>query len=226
MKSHWLFQQGRPELILFFNGWGMDPRPLGHLACREYDVLELHGYDARDLPASALAAWPRYGRIHVAAWSLGVWMAGAVRAQLPSHARLALAVNGTLRPVDGRYGIAPGIFQQTLESWSPEVRGQFYANCFDRPEEAERFSACAPERSVEDQQQELGWLWSGILRDPEPAAGFAAAFIGRRDLIFTARNQLRFWQDRCPHQAQTCGHFPFFAWSSWEDVLRLTWTKP
>lgn len=222
MKAQWLIQAYRQELILFFNGWGMDPRSVAHMRSDRYDVLELHAYAARTLPREAAEAWPQYGRIRVVAWSLGVWMAQAVRGQLPPQACLALAVNGTLRPVDAEMGIAPPIFRRTLERWSPDVRGQFYANMFSQPGEAGRFSLQAPERDVADQRRELQWLQDEIGRGLEPSGNesFAAALVGRRDLIMPARHQLRFWRGRCPHRVLDSGHFPFYAWPRWEDLLQ------
>lgn len=226
MKAQWLSQTGRPELLLFFNGWGMDSRPVAHLRSSVYDVLELHAYASRTLPPEAAAAWPRYNRVRVVAWSLGVWLAHAVRDQLPPQADLALAVNGTLQPVDAGLGIAPAIFQHTLETWSPDVRRQFYANMFSRPDEAEGFLTRAPERDVEDQRLELQWLQAEIKRGPEPSGreSFAAALISRRDLIMPAKHQLRFWRGRCPHRVRDSGHFPFYAWPRWEDLLRAAET--
>jgi pimeloyl-[acyl-carrier protein] methyl ester esterase len=222
MKAQWLFQTGQPELIVFFNGWGMDSRPLAHLHCGHFDVLELHAYTSRTLPAAVISVWPKYRRVQVIAWSLGVWMAHAVRNQLPPQAELALAVNGTLQPLDARFGIAPSIFQHTLETWSPEVRGQFYANMFSQPAEAERFLAQAPMRECEDQRRELLWLQTEMPRGPEPSAseGFSAALIGQRDLIIPAKNQIRFWRGQCPWRVLACGHFPFYAWQRWEDLLQ------
>lgn len=221
MKAQWLLQKDRPELVVFFNGWGMDPRPVAHLGSDRYDVLELHAYASRVLPREAAAAWPRYQAVHVVAWSLGVWMAQTVQDQLPAHTRLALAVNGTLQPVHDLHGIAPRIFRSTLSGWSAGLRERFYANMFNGAFLSQRFLAQVPERTVDDQRQELEWLASEIRRQRQPAAGclFNSVLISKRDVIFLSRNQVRFWSGRCPHRILPSGHFPFFAWRQWEELL-------
>ena len=41
MKKLWINKRNAPELLLFFNGWGMDEKPFKHLAIDDdLDVLD------------------------------------------------------------------------------------------------------------------------------------------------------------------------------------------
>ena len=41
MDCHWLNKNGNKNLIVFFNGWGMDEKIVSHLNCTNYGQGEL-----------------------------------------------------------------------------------------------------------------------------------------------------------------------------------------
>ena len=43
MEINWLKRTGSREIVLFFNGWGMDQRAVSHVE-GEMDVCEVHDY--------------------------------------------------------------------------------------------------------------------------------------------------------------------------------------
>ena len=46
MKYKWLNQNKNTDLILFFNGWGMDESVVKHLVCGNYDVVMFYDYNS------------------------------------------------------------------------------------------------------------------------------------------------------------------------------------
>ena len=161
MKTAWLRKEGSQELLLLFNGWGMDRRIGDHLlrqselAGLSSDILLCYDYRSLELEAGVMMEAARYARITLVAWSFGVW--AARHTELPPIAR-AIAINGTLFPVDDRKGIAPEIFEATLATYSEGSRQRFYRRMCGGREELALFESMAPLRTAAEQQEELNSL--------------------------------------------------------------------
>ncbi|MCK5218390.1 DUF452 family protein [bacterium] len=221
MNFHWQIRTHKKNLLVFFNGWGMDSRPFAHLRSGSFDVLILYDYRSLSFPLEFGRDLENYQEIYILAWSLGIWVCQALGDIFPSRPVFSLALNGTSRPIHPRYGIPPAIFDATLNQFSPAVRENFYGRMFSRPEEAARFLQNPPERSLSGQREELEFLRQRILAVPTSGQGqhFDAVLISKPDLIIPTQNQLRFWNDRCSCHLLASGHFPFFRWQQWESIL-------
>ena len=224
MKAEWIVQRGSRELLLFFNGWGMDRRVADWLVSawddegRDIAVL----YDYRDL---ALPAWLRKSiaeadSVDLVAWSLGVWAASNAGIE---GVRRAVAINGTPLPVDAERGIPPEIFAGTLESWNDTNRKRFERRMMGGVS-AEIVEAVRSDRASAEQQAELRSIGEAVARfSTEPAASwkFSKALIGDRDLIFTPENQRRAWREaEVPvTEIAEMPHFPFTHIAGWRELL-------
>jgi len=181
-----LFRRGAGEnLLIFFNGWGMDRSLAAAWELPGTDLLVLSEYTGSDrLPEAA----GRYSRCGVLAWSLGVWRAAALLAsgpELPPGPRVA--VNGTLEPLSAETGIAPLIFEKTLRNWLlPETREKFLLRMTGA-----RFPISR--RTPESQQEELAFLGRAVRETGRVKNPFRQVFCGRRDRIFPFEAQKRFW---------------------------------
>lgn len=224
MKVEWIERSGRPKLLLFFNGWGMDRRLADYLRSTApytatHDLLVLYDYRSLSLPAWLPGAMEAYGTVDLIAWSLGVW--AALHAGLDWIDR-AVAINGTPFPVDAARGISPEIFSATLENWSDTTRSRFERRMFAGSELDSRLEAVRSCRSSGDQQDELraiGLAAMGASELPEPSWSFSKAVIGGRDLIFLPDNQRKAWQGTKIEDSGTMPHFPFFHLSVLTEVL-------
>ena len=125
MRAHWLVDNGNRKLILFCNGWGMDHHPVAHLHSGDHDVLVLSDYSSLDVAVDIDRLRVRYAQIHLICWSFGVWAGPRLFAEAAIFAR-RIALNGTLRPIDDRYGIPRQFFNATLDNYSETVRDRFY----------------------------------------------------------------------------------------------------
>jgi len=132
MKADWLIHKQRSKLILFFNGWGMDPRPFTHLSSKEYDLLCLYAYtpDAEKSFEEILPSLDHYQSVVVIAWSWGVYMASKLLNNTSLSIEFSLAINGTLYPVDRHYGIPPLAFQKTFSNFSEKTYHLFLRRMF------------------------------------------------------------------------------------------------
>lgn len=224
MKGEWIVRDGRPDLLLFFNGWGMDrrvadwmhaawPDPGGH------DLCLLYGYHDLSLPEGLAGAMAGYRAVDLVAWSLGVW--AALNTGLDAIRR-AVALNGTPFPVDASRGIAPETFQGTLDNWSDASRSRFERRMFAGAERDPRIGEVRSSREPAEQQEELRAIGSAVASGrgvPAPGWTFSMAVVGSRDLVFPARHQLEAWQGTPARVVDGMPHFPFFHLDGWREVL-------
>jgi biotin synthesis protein BioG len=224
VKTSWIVNEGWPDLLLFFNGWGMD-KSTGVLIQSAipdlfmHDVLLCYDYRDFDLPATVRDGFQRYRHISLVAWSLGVW--AALHADLP-RIEHAVAVNGTPDPVSDIYGIPTVIFQRTLDNYSDENRIRFQRRMFSGAEFRDDFPELVSLRSTSDQRDELSAIWQAV-REARPCSSpgwqYGKAFIGGRDMVFPVGNQINAWQGTPVVMVNQMPHYPFFHLGSLREVI-------
>ena len=224
MQTVWLRKEGAEELLLLFNGWGMDGRIGDHLLGKSLsekfamDLLLCYDYRNLELEAMVMDEIGHYTRITVVAWSFGVW--AAQQTTLPPVAE-AIAINGTLSPIDAQKGIRPDVFQATLSTWSEENRHRFNRRMCGTSEALTLFTSMSPNRSVEDQQEELARLQEHVLVAGSTTAAWCYdhAIIGGRDLVFSAQQQASAWKGIPQTLISDMPHFPFLHFKNLQEVL-------
>mgnify|MGYP001209346446 CR=1 FL=1 len=218
MRTCWLTRTGQPSCILFFAGWGMDPEPFRPIAPAEHDLLVI--YDYRELNESEPAALlPRgYRRLTLLAWSMGVWVAGHLLAGYRQQLSAAIAVNGTLTPIDDQAGIPAQAYEQMLATCSPQALLDFYHSMFVDQAGLALFLANRPRRPAEEIRAELCALRAHYLAHGPAADIYSRKLVGSRDRVFAARAQIRCWGREKSHCVQG-PHFPFYD-LGWDDLLK------
>lgn len=209
---------GNSELLLLFLGWSMDEHAVAHLASGGLDVLALWDYTAPDI--AFLSETVGYRKIHLAAWSLGVFTAAQLLAGHDIDFATATAFNGTLRPVDTAFGIAPEIFRGTAEHWGEErARSRFFQRVAGGRAELGEFPL--PCRTPASQQEELFALERSA-RESIPPNCFRLAVVGERDRIFPPEAQKAFWESaHTPVLSLDLPHYPFATFHSFREVTDL-----
>jgi len=219
VKTTFLKRTGGDTLLIFFNGWSRDAQSVTHLRAGDSDVLEVSDYTSLDSPLPEEIR--PYSRIHLAAWSLGVWAAAQVFGNTSVRLESALALNGTLRPIDAAFGIAPEIFAGTLANWNEEsARNRFLRRMAGSATELAALPV--PQRSVESQKNELSALQNAITALPEPSNIYTTAVIGSRDKIIPSSAQKAFWKSaHTPYVERDLPHYPFAGLSNSTEVISL-----
>ena len=205
--------------MIFFTGWGMDERVTAHLEPGAFDLWVFSDYTATLIGESGVPEIPaRYRECHLIAWSLGVWAAAEVFGG-KRHFDSALAINGTLRPIDAEFGIAPEIFHGTINNWHDErARERFLLRLAGSRAALEEFPR--PLRSPESQCAELTALAERIQIEPIRQHPFTRALIGTRDRIFPPEAQRAFWGSVNVPAFELEAPHAFFNWfKSWDEVL-------
>ena len=225
MKTLWLRKEGSGELILFFNGWGMDHHIAAHLLADSlaagftHDLLVCYDYRLLEPEEGFMDSISRYGKVTLIAWSFGVWAASQI--ELPSL-NGAIAINGTLQPVSEDKGITPEVFQATLSTYSEENRNRFNRRMCGSRQALALFESMVPDRTALDQQEELARLQE-LLQSRSLTSSvswhFTHALIGGRDLVFPAQQQYNAWHGVPQTIIAEMAHFPFFHFRTFQELL-------
>ncbi len=150
MQTAWLQRANHPHCLLFFSGWGMDPEPFRFLSARSCDVLLVHDY--RQLQSLDLEPLASYRQVHLAAWSMGVWVAAHLLGDRAGIFASRTALAGTLSPIDAGRGLPPEAYATMVDSFGPEVLTPSTPTCsmippniaaFSPAGRAERWPHCA-----------------------------------------------------------------------------------
>ena len=216
MQFHWLNKQNNKDLIIFFAGWSFDENPFKFLDCGAFDVIIIYDYNSIDLPEIDLSP---YKNINLIAWSMGVFVAYLLKDKLPNFAK-KIAINGTVKPVDDEFGIPQKPFILTLRHAKTGLEGKFYQNIFDSNEEFEKYLKTPVERTIENRETELKSLYERIKTTEINYDGFYdKALISAHDKIIPTKNQINFWQENSEIEMLESGHFPYYNFKSWNEIL-------
>ena len=182
-----------PTLELFFAGWGMDSHPFvwaadsTHTAHSDFAVC----YDYTDM-ALDMAALRSYSSVRVRAWSLGVYAASLVLPGLGCNVSTAVAINGTLWPVDDDLGIPHAVYDATAANLSAESLERFNRRMCGAHRAV--FEARKPLRSVDSLRAELLHIRECAADRSRPQfTGWTQAVLSSRDKIFPIANMRRAW---------------------------------
>ena len=210
MNIDFLRRSGSPTLELFFAGWGMDSRPFAWAAdsphtancdfavCYDYTHLNFPGAESHG-PVAAGENWARadvcrYSEVRVRAWSLGVYAASLVLPGMGCTISSAVAINGTLCPVDDELGIPLAVYDATAASLSAESLERFNRRMCGAHRAV--FEARRPLRSVDSLRAELLHIRDCAAdRGRAQFAGWTKAVLSSRDRIFPIANMRRAWAE-------------------------------
>ena len=202
MKYKWLNKNDTKDLIIFFNGWGMDEAVVEHINAGSYNVIMLYDYNSLDFDFNIIN---NYENKYIIAWSMGVMCATLFNID---NVVSATAINGTLKPIDDEFGIPKRIYDLTLKGFSPKGRERFIKNMFDK-------TANLPtiKREFENQKSELS-----ALKNYEANLNFkyTKIYISNNDKIIPTKNQEAFWNMKSNLNG---GHCPFGLFNSWSELL-------
>ena len=208
MKTAFLSsRRANAPLAIFFAGWGMDETPFADFsaAADGCDLILCFDYTTLDFDQSIFDG--REIR-RVAAWSLGVWAASALFAQIPALASASerIAFNGTPFPADDTRGIPEAIYDGTLAGLSASTLAAFERRMCRDPETLARYNSRRPARSLESLRDELASIRAAAKTTPI-APAFTRAIIGSRDAIFPPANQTVAWSGLCHAEQIDAPHY-------------------
>lgn len=202
MKYKWLNNKNNANLIVFFNGWGMDESVVKHLDAEIYDVLMFYNYNTLDTDFD-FNFFNNYNKKYLVAWSMGVMVA----TNFPDKYIRKTAVNGTLKPINAKFGINPKIYELTINGFNEKSCEKFIQNMFNSKVDLNI------SRNFEEQKSELSAIKNYSSNDNFK---YDKIFISNNDKIFPTKNQVAFW-DIEPNLDE--GHCPFLGLKKWSELI-------
>lgn len=171
----------------------MDASVFSALSKPGYDILLVYDYRDDDFDGSVLEG---YDEICVLAWSLGVWHADRF---ISSHSRLPItrtvAVNGTLRPINGSLGIPPRIYDLTALLPDERALAKFYRRICGGQGAMEQLMPVMPQRHLDELRDELLAVRERIPADGNiDTSNWDEVYLSDNDLIFPFDNMKRAWE--------------------------------
>lgn len=202
MKYKWLNKQNNSKLIIFFNGLGMDENAVKHLNTEDYDVVMFYDYNSLEAHFD-FSALNGYAEKNLIAWSMGVMVA----TNFNFGFQYAVAINGTLKPIDAKCGINPKIYDLTIRGFDSE---KFVLNMLENVELANDIK---PSRAFENQKNELI-----AIKNYSAKEGFEynKTLISNNDRIIPTKSQCAYWKIEANLNS---GHYPFHLFKKWSEIL-------
>lgn len=195
----------------------MDERAVNDLQAGDFDICMLNDFNGVSNIDKLTEA---YKSIYVVAWSMGVWAAGkAISSSV--EIKIAIAINGTQKPMDDNFGIPTAIFKHTLETWNETNRNKFNMRILGGRANLEKLESVLPIRSIENQQAELQYIQESIEKEETKEIQFDTVLIGNQDLIFSPVNQQNYWQGKRKMVLLEMPHYPFAGFKSWNEIINM-----
>lgn len=202
MKYKWLNKQNNSRLIIFFNGLGMDENAIKHLNTEDYDVVMFYDYNNLETNFD-FSALNNYAEKNLIAWSMGVMVA----TNFNFGFQHAVAINGTLTPIDAKFGINPKIYDLTIRGFDSE---KFVLNMLENVELANNIK---PNRKAENQKNELIAIKNFSAKE---SFEYDKVLISDNDKIIPPKSQCAYWNIEANLKS---GHYPFHLFKKWSEIL-------
>lgn len=182
------------NLILFFNGWGMDDSILKDINIPQGYILKVVNFPY-NIDINKLNV---YSDIVYIGWSFGCYYLTKFICKNNIISKNTIAINGNSQTI-GKYGIPKKMFDLTLNTLTPETLVKFYENMG-----APNF---IPSRDFESIKSELQYFGDNFI----PLKNiFKYIFIGENDRIIPTTKQKKLCEvENIFPTILPCEHYPF-----------------
>lgn len=210
MKYKWLNKEdSNNKLLLFFNGWGMDENVVKHLDREDYNVLMFYDYNSLETDFD-FKSLDTYQEKNLIAWSMGVMVATNFIKYL-SKISHSVAINGTLKPIDIKFGIHPKIYDLTIKGFNETGKEKFINSMFEN--NISPSSIFPISRTLEEQVSELIAIKN---YQSDKSFKYNKILISDNDKIIPTKTQVAFWGIEPNLKG---GHCPFLQFKKWSELL-------
>lgn len=203
------------ELIILFNGWGMDEKPFLPIKS-DCDILFLSNYN--DLVLDFSLDFTKYEKINLVAFSAGVFMAAILQDKLPKI-NFKVAVNGTLNLFDKKNGVPENILNE-MKNLALENAIDFRKKIISDENSLIQFNENQPVRDLDSSLRELSMLERYYLENKNVYLEFDKVFIGKDDKILPTERQLLSWGNHNNIQQIKGGHFLFYNFKNLNKLIK------
>lgn len=201
----------------------MDQNPVLHMKSERFDVLVFWDYTNFNCQVDFEELFSKYRSYSLIGWSMGVWVGQKLFLKFKSHLSRAIAINGTLCPIDDKFGIPAAVYASTQEHYNEQSRLKFYKRMCRKKSLLDYFLLCQPQRSVLNQLHELAVLKKVVNCLPNRDSIYRDILISTSDLVVPTKNQVSFWQSTgdCKIHLLEEAHYPFGRFENWEQLMEM-----
>lgn len=216
MKSFHI-NHDKTRLLIFFCGFYTDENCFIEFDNNSSDILFIYDYSDLDFSELEYFDYSPYVEINLIAYSYGVFAANEAARFLPPLNN-AVAIAGTIYPIDDNYGIKPKIYDLMLNSFNVDVIKNFKA----KMELNSKGEIKAAKRTVENLKAELTEIKKYVLRNEiKQNLDFEKVIITKKDKIIPYSAQKLFWERQNNVLEIDSGHFPFFEFENFDEILEV-----
>ncbi len=206
----------KTKLLIFFCGFYTDKNCFIEFDNGKSDILFVYDYSDLDFSDLEYFDYTPYTEINLIAYSYGVFAANIAYNYLPCL-NYSVAISGTIYPIDEVYGIKPKIYDIMLNSFNMDVINNFKMkmelNSGGKIKESNR--------TLENLYDELISIKNYVLNNEiEQNLDFDKVIITTKDKIVSYGAQKNFWINHKYIQEVNTGHFPFFEFESFDEILQ------
>lgn len=218
MKSE-LISHNKNSLIIFFCGFYTDAECFLEFDDGKNDILFV--WDYSDMEHNPLLEFDfyRYTKISAIAYSYGVWALNFVYNEnsLP-HIDQSCAISGTFCPVDNNFGVNEKIYDLMEKSLNSQTIDKFINKMLmgsNIPIDIRRAKRTLDNLSAELRNIRLvsGHTWF------QKNFAFDKVILTKKDKIFPYSSQDNFWAKHNNRVELETGHFPFFEFKNFDEIL-------
>lgn len=209
----YLRKNNSDELILLLNGWGMDEKPYEPIKS-SCDVLFVSDYTDLTFEFD----FSGYKKIILMTFSAGALMAGYLQEILPKF-DLKIALSGNFFLFSPNSGVPDDMLCE-MKNVSLENALEFRRKLVDKDGEYHLFNKYQPHRTLESSLLELELLQK-YSQEKLNSFDFDKVIIGKQDKFLPYENQLNAWNNHKNLSAIDGGHFLFYKFDSFDDIINL-----
>ena len=209
----------KSSLIVFFCGFYTDANCFIEFDNGKNDLLFVYDYSDMENNPLEYFDFLDYTKVSVIAYSYGVWALNYVYNQnLLPKIESSCALCGTFCPIDNEYGVNEKIYDLMARSLNSDTIEKF--------EQKMALGATSPlkiksaNRKIENLSDELlnikvvskrTWFKKNF--------EFDKVVLAKKDRIFPYSSQANFWAAHKHKVELECGHFPFFEFRDFDEIL-------
>jgi malonyl-ACP O-methyltransferase BioC len=191
MKQELITNTNSSRLLLIFAGWSTDSTFYMHIKREGWDVMVCSDYSDFKFDKNLIKG---YTTVYLYAWSLGVAVASMVLSD--SDVTASFAINGTLMPVSDSYGIAPAIYNGTVDGLNERNLYKFRRRMFLSSADFAQITDSLPAvDDIEHLKSQLRFIRDNVDYSKCNSLKWQTAFIGKNDAIFPSSTQLASWHN-------------------------------
>lgn len=194
------------NLILFFNGWGMDENCVSEIKIPINYCLQIvnfpYEYNVKNLK--------KYEKIYFAGWSFGAWYLSKFIIENEIKSQNIIGINGH-GEIIGKYGIKEKMIDLTIKSLTEKSILKFYKNMGMADE-------------IKISQEKFFSVKNEIIyfrKNYIPLKNvFTKIIVGKDDRIVPFKNQKKYCcENSIKYVEENFSHYPFEFFKNWNEII-------